>query len=35
MEPSKKGKKGKSGRDRAVKREREVAGNGGGRPASI
>jgi hypothetical protein len=31
MEPSKKGKDGKGGRDRTVKREGEAAGNGGGR----
>jgi hypothetical protein len=31
MEPSKKGKEGKGGRNRAVKREGEAAGKGGGR----
>jgi hypothetical protein len=30
MEPSKKEKEGKDGRNRAVKREEEVAGNGVG-----
>jgi hypothetical protein len=35
MEPSKKGKEGKGGSDRAVKREGEAAANGGERLQSL